>query len=611
MEKKPLVSVLMPYRKKDKLFSLALNSLKNQTYPRLEILTEEDAGDEGITMLLNRLAKRAKGEFLARMDADDISEPDRIDKQVKYLNFHPETVLIGSWATLIDESGGKIGLQKIPVSWEKIKEQAFYRNPLIHPSWMMRKKWFLDVGGYDVEFRYSQDWEFVLRRVWVDRMENIPQPLIKLRIHPKSSSFSANKLQLYFGMKARWLALRRGSVPIWKIIFLILRVFSFFIPVRLKYLFRSEISDATIVAPNILGIVLPMGQSKKRLKESGQWSLWESELGEYKKVFDDVELFEYPHRDFRRFFEALVLPFVERKRFRRCSVLKAVHLTGAIPCLMAKLLYGIPYVLSYGYRYDKFAALEKKWGAWLLAKMLAPVAIKLADAVMVPTEELKNYVRSCGGRKVEVIPNGVDIGRFTPGKREEGRGKRGLQLLFVGRLEKQKNLKTLITAVSKLEILKKKIRDRVSKTLISVKLVFIGSGSLEAELTVLAQKLDVDFQVRAPVVNDKLPEVYRQADIFVLPSLIEGHPKALLEAMSCGLACLASNITGVNEIIVNGKNGLLVEPTVDGIAEGLRKLIESPGLRGKLGKEARETVVEKFDKKKLMERELKLLFDIK
>src|SRR3989338_2208200 len=565
MTRKPLVSVLMPYRKKDAFFASALESVESQTYSRIEILTEEDRGGEGITILLNRLTKQAKGEFLARMDADDISEPDRIEKQVGFLTGHPDVMLVGTWAALIDESGKKIGLQKMPVSWDEIREQAFFRNPLIHPSWMMRRKWFLDAGGYDEEFRYSQDWEFVFCRGLIDRMANIPEPLIKLRIHPKSSSFSANKLQLYFGVKARWLALRRGSVPMWKIIFLIPKLLSFFIPVRLKYLTRSKIFDATIVAPDILGIVLPMGQSKKHLEESGQWSLWESELAEYKKAFDGVELFEYRYSDWRRFAEAKLLPLIQSKRFRRCSVLKAVHLTGAIPCLAVKLLYGIPYVLSYGYRYDEFAALERKWGAWLFAKMLTPIAIRFADGVMVPTEKLRFYVENFGAKRIEVIPNGVDIGRFASKQKTKNKKQEAINILFVGRLEKQKNLKSLVRAVSKLKILKKKIRDRVSKNLIPLKLVFIGSGSLKYELTELAQKLDVDFQTKAPMANEKLPEVYRQADIFVLPSFIEGHPKALIEAMSCGLPCLASNISGMDEIIVDGKNGLLVQPTVDGI----------------------------------------------
>ena len=615
MTRKPLVSVLMPYRKKDAFFVSALESMENQTYSRTEILTEEDRGGEGITILLNRLAKRAKGELLARMDADDISEPDRIEKQVKYLTAHPDTMLVGTWVTLIDESGKKIGTQKMPVSWKEIKEQVFFRNPLIHPSWMMRWDWFKRVGGYDLNYRFSQDWELVLRRVWDDRIENIPEPLIKLRIYKDSSSFANNRDQVWCGIKARFGAIGRKEVSFWKILYLLPKLFSLIIPAKFKYLYRFRYLPADRKGSlgfarddtKTLGIVLPMGQSKKHLEESGQWSLWESELAEYKKAFDGVELFEYRYSDWRRFAEAKLLPLIQSKRFRRCSVLKAVHLTGAIPCLAAKLLYGIPYVLSYGYRYDEFAAVEGKWAVWLMSKLLASTAIRFADAAMVPTEELRSYVKNFGAKRIEVIPNGVDIGRFVSKQKTKNKKQEAINILFVGRLEKQKNLKSLVRAVSKLKILKKKIRDRVSKNLIPLKLVFIGSGSLKYELTELAQKLDVDFQVKAPMANEKLPEVYRQADIFVLPSFIEGHPKALIEAMSCGLPCLASNIPGVNEIIVDGENGLLVEPTVGGIVTGLEKLACNPELRRRMGSSARKTVVEKFDKKNLMRRECRLL----
>ncbi|MBI5732605.1 glycosyltransferase [Candidatus Jorgensenbacteria bacterium] len=241
MKKKPLVSVLMPYRKKDKLFSLALNSLRNQTYPRLEILTEEDAGHEGITMLLNRLVKRAKGEFLARMDADDMSEPERIEKQVVFLTAHPDVMLVGTWATLIDENGRKIGIQKMPVGLEEIKRVTFYRNPLIHPSWMMRKAWVKKIGGYNPDFRFSQDWELILRRVKTDKIENIPEPLIRLRIHKTSSSFSNNKEQLRCGIRARLGAIWRKDVKFSKILYLIPSLISLAVPTHLKYIYRKGI----------------------------------------------------------------------------------------------------------------------------------------------------------------------------------------------------------------------------------------------------------------------------------------------------------------------------------------------------------------------------------
>jgi glycosyltransferase involved in cell wall biosynthesis len=169
--------------------------------------------------------------------------------------------------------------------------------------------------------------------------------------------------------------------------------------------------------------------------------------------------------------------------------------------------------------------------------------------------------------------------------------------LFVGRLELQKNLKTLIRAVADLKT--------------KAKILLVGTGSQKDELVNLADKLGVNLEIIERVPNEKLPEIYRQADIFILPSLAEGHPKVLLEAMSCGLACITSNISGVNEIIVDNKNGLLVEPTVNGLVKGLERLIGDSGLRQRLGINARRTVLEKFDKKGLMVIESKLLLSNK
>lgn len=241
MTRKPLVSVLLPYRKKDVFFTLALKSLEKQTYSRIEILTFEDAKAEGITVLLNRLAHRARGEFLARMDADDVSEPTRIEKQVEFMKLNPDVMVVGTWATLIDEKGRKIGIQKMPIGWEKIKHQAFVRNPLIHPSWMMRKKWFDEIGGYNLNFKYSQDWELVLRRVWLDKIENIPESLLKLRIHKYSSSFAKNKEQIWYGIKARVGAIRMGYIPFWRIIHILPSLFSLIVPTNIKYLYRKGI----------------------------------------------------------------------------------------------------------------------------------------------------------------------------------------------------------------------------------------------------------------------------------------------------------------------------------------------------------------------------------
>lgn len=361
---------------------------------------------------------------------------------------------------------------------------------------------------------------------------------------------------------------------------------------------------------DILGIVLPMGQSRALLEKSGQWALWEYELNEYRKHFHSINVFEYHYSDWRRFIEALIIPLVERTRFKQCSIMKAVHLTGVVPCLIGRWIYRKPYVLSYGYRYDQFAQIDHKWFQWVMVRFLTPIAITSAAAVMVPTHELESFVRRCGAKKTVVIPNGVDTGLFVPQRTTSYKPLAMSRILFVGRLEKQKNLSSLIKAVSKLEIFRNKRRDRVSKNGISARLILVGEGSLKKELTDIAQALDVDMEVKKPIANNKLLDVYWQADIFVLPSLAEGHPKVLLEAMSCGIPCLASAIPGTTEIITHGRDGWLVEPTVMGIAQGLNHLIRDRQLRLRLGTEARKTVEVRFDKQLLMHKEFDLFRDI-
>src|SRR3989339_1634021 len=127
--KNPTVSVLLPVGKDKRFLKEALESVRNQTFKDYELLTQEDDG-RGIAQVLINLAKKAKGEFLARMDTDDICLPNRFKAQVEYLLSHPDVQLVGSCADLIDENGNNIGAQKMPTNWEEIKKVVFFRNPL-------------------------------------------------------------------------------------------------------------------------------------------------------------------------------------------------------------------------------------------------------------------------------------------------------------------------------------------------------------------------------------------------------------------------------------------------------------------------------------------------
>jgi glycosyltransferase involved in cell wall biosynthesis len=102
--------------------------------------------------------------------------------------------------------------------------------------------------------------------------------------------------------------------------------------------------------------------------------------------------------------------------------------------------------------------------------------------------------------------------------------------------------------------------------------------------------------------------VYAAADVFVLPSFTEGHAKALLEAMSCGVPCVASNVGGNRAAIVDGRTGLLVDPAdVGALADAIERLITDRALARRLGEAARREVVERYDLSAIVTREIALL----
>lgn len=240
MKNNPLISVLLPIGNDQRFLKEAIESVKKQTYPHVELLMYKDRANQGITAILNDLARKARGEFLARMDADDISGPDRFEKQVEFLKKHPNVQLVGTSATLIDEQGKTIDVQDMPTSWNEIKRMAFFKNPLIHPSWMMRRAWFERIGGYNPAFRYAQDWESILRRVWRDEIVNLPDRLIRLRIHQGSLSFQENRRQVLYGIRARLDTIRRGDVPFWHGVALIPSFISLMIPTSFKFSMRQR-----------------------------------------------------------------------------------------------------------------------------------------------------------------------------------------------------------------------------------------------------------------------------------------------------------------------------------------------------------------------------------
>jgi len=177
------------YNEKVAWLEESLNSLLNQTYKNYEIIVVVDNKNNlevinrlkiyeeqhtfikviineqniGLALSLNKAFEASQGDFIARMDADDVSSVDRFNKQMKIFEENYEVDLVTSNCQYIDENGKKFGEQQlVRMNDKQIKKCLGIMNFLIHPSWMMKRNTFIKLGGYR-NFECSQDYDFLLR----------------------------------------------------------------------------------------------------------------------------------------------------------------------------------------------------------------------------------------------------------------------------------------------------------------------------------------------------------------------------------------------------------------------------------------------------------------
>jgi len=221
-----------------------------------------------------------------------------------------------------------------------------------------------------------------------------------------------------------------------------------------------------------------------------------------------------------------------------------------------------------------------------LASMAYSWIFNSSDLVIAVSNKLRDGILPLvkDRSKVLVVRNCVDLSKFKP--EEKGRKDEGKTILFVGRLTRDKGVGYLVEAFG-----------AVVGAHPDAKLVLAGDGPMKAELVKMAEEAGLESKVEflGFVSHDMLPDLYRNAAVLVLPSLSEGFPLSLVEAMSCGLPAVATRVGGVPEAIVEGETGLLVEPgDVRGLSEALRRVLADGALRRRMSEAARGRVVSEF-----------------
>ena len=215
------VSVLMAVWNGEKYLSLSMDSILAQTFTDFELLVLDDGSTDstldilrkyaardhrvrvitrenrGLVASLNELLGQANGQFVARMDADDISLPNRFSLQVQFLRDHPDVVCVGGNVEVIDEKGRLLTTFRYADSDEEIQERNLSgQTGICHPSATMRRDALVRAQGYDSHFFPAEDLDLWLRLGEIGKLANLQDIVLRYRFHASSVSEQASHVQL-------------------------------------------------------------------------------------------------------------------------------------------------------------------------------------------------------------------------------------------------------------------------------------------------------------------------------------------------------------------------------------------------------------------------------
>jgi hypothetical protein len=212
MRGEPAVSVVIPARDAERWLADALESVLTQTFAELEVIVVDDASTDatpdvlarcvdprlrtyrlethaGVAEALNRALKAARGRYVARMDADDVSLPDRLAVQVAFLEDHVSVGIVGGNMRPIDGSGAVVGdATDVPTSPGHIGWMLHARNCVNHPTVVARRDVLLRLGGYRAAAVPAEDYDLFVRAARITELASVSDVVLLYRVHPESTS---------------------------------------------------------------------------------------------------------------------------------------------------------------------------------------------------------------------------------------------------------------------------------------------------------------------------------------------------------------------------------------------------------------------------------------
>ena len=235
----PRVSVVMPMRDAAPYLAEAIESVLAQTFTDFEFLIFDDGSSDASCAMVRRYASsdprivlhqgapvgyavwlregmlRARAELVARMDADDVSHPERFARQVRYMDAHPECIALGADVLIVDPERRPIRRHRTPREHEAIEQELLIAAgpPMIHPVLVLRRSAVIAAGNYRTDQLWAEDLELLLRMAEVGRLANLPEVLLEYRRHPRAVGSEQRREQRRTQNRFLSQARRRRGLP--------------------------------------------------------------------------------------------------------------------------------------------------------------------------------------------------------------------------------------------------------------------------------------------------------------------------------------------------------------------------------------------------------------
>lgn len=236
---KPLISVVMPVYNAGKFLPEAIKSILCQTYNNFEFIIVDDASTDnsweiikeyekkdnrikafknnknlGVSATTNMAISKTKGKYVARMDADDVSFPDRLEKQHLYLQKNAEIIAVGGQCVVINENNEIIGQKKFPVEFKKLKRMIFKAVPIQQPSLMINTTLLpKNFNWYSPECTSAEEIDVLFKLMKHGQIANLKDWVLYYRYRADSLSHINPKQTFWLTLKSRLKAVKNGFVP--------------------------------------------------------------------------------------------------------------------------------------------------------------------------------------------------------------------------------------------------------------------------------------------------------------------------------------------------------------------------------------------------------------